>query len=73
MQYQYVIEKDKESGIVHVIARFANGVSKLYKDGKWKVNGFLISLLHDGRLENITEAEANKLILEKNSEQLQAA
>jgi hypothetical protein len=73
MQYQYVVEKDKKSGVVEIIARFANGVPELYKNGKWKVNGFLISLLHDGRLENITEAEAKKLILEKNSERLKAA
>ena len=71
MKYQYVISKDKESDIIQVIARFADGVPELYKNEKWQVNGFLISMLHDGRLQNVTEAEALKLIEERKFRQLQ--
>ena len=73
MIFQYFVVRDGATNKVNLIARFADGVPELYKNGKWKVNGFLISLLHDGRLEKITEAEAMNLIEERNSKHLQAA
>ena len=73
MQFSYVVRRDRKTKIVDVIARFVDGVPEVYKNGKWQVNGFIYSLHQDGKLEDITEAEALKLIEERKSQQLQVA
>ena len=73
MQISYVVRKDRETREVDVIARFVDGVPEVYRDGKWKVNGFIYSMQQDGKLEYVSEAEAKRLIAERNTRQLQAA
>jgi hypothetical protein len=73
MQYQYVVAKDDETQQVEVIGRFSNGIAEVYLDGKWKLNGTIYSLQRDGLLDEITEAEAMKLIEQRKIPQFQAA
>ncbi len=73
MSISYVIERDRETKTVDLIARFVDGVPEVYKNGKWKVNGFVTSIQQDGRLEYVSEAEAMKLIEQRKSLQLQFA
>ena len=73
MSYQYVVAKDEETKKVEIIGRFNNGIGEIFKNGRWEHDGFIYRLQMDAFLENITEAEAIKLIKEQNSQQLQAA
>ena len=61
MQISYVVERDRETKTVDLIARFVDGVPEVYKNGKWKVNGFVTSIQQDGRLEDISEADIEQL------------
>lgn len=71
---QYVISRDEETGEIDLIGRFKkHAIGEIWQDGKWVHYSYLISELHDGLLENITEAEAKKLIAERAVPQLQAA
>ncbi len=71
---QYVVLRDEESGEVEIVGRFLKyGIGETWLDGKWQSDSTLYSNLFDGLLENITEAEAKKLIAEKDVPQLQAA
>lgn len=70
---QYVIVRDEITDEVQVIGRFENGLDEMFVDGKWESNGLLYSLQMDGLLEEITEAEAMKLIAQKEAQELQAA
>jgi hypothetical protein len=70
---QYVIVRDEETNEVELIGRFDDGLDEMFIDGKWVSNGLLYSLQMDGFLEDITEAEAMKLITQKESQELQAA
>ncbi len=73
MTYQYVKAVDDETQEVLAIGRFQSGLPEIYKDGEWKPEGYMYSWQMDGFLENITEAEALKLIEEQKSPQLQVA
>ena len=70
---QYVVVRDETTKEVELIGRFENGLGEIFVDGKWQSNGVIYSLQMDGLLEDITKAEAMKLIAEKSSRQLQAA
>ena len=73
MNYQYVVAKDEETKKVEIIGRFNNGIGEIFRNGGWEHDGFIYRLQMDAFLENITEAEAIKLISEQTSQQLQAA
>ena len=73
MQVSYAVERDRKTKTVNLIVRFVGALPEVYKNGKWEFTPFVTSIQQDGRLEKISEAEANKLISEKNSEHLQAA
>jgi hypothetical protein len=71
---QYVISRDEETGEIDLIGRFKeHAIGEIWRNGKWVHYSYLISELHDGLLENITEAEAKKIIAEMKTPQLQAA
>lgn len=72
-QYEYVVVRDEETKEIELIGRFSKGLGEIFKDGKWQSNGIIYSLQMDGLLEDITEAEAMKLISQKVSRELQAA
>jgi hypothetical protein len=72
MQYQYVVMKDDETQEVELIGRFENGIPEILSDGKWESNGVLYSFQMDGMLDEISEAEALKLIAQREKLQLQA-
>ncbi len=73
MSYQYVAAKDEETQKIEIIGRFKNGIGEIFRNGRWEHDGFIYRLQMDAFLENITEAEALKLIEEQNSPQLQVA
>ncbi len=73
MSYQYVAAKDEETKKVEIIGRFKNGIGEIFRNGRWEHDGFIYRLQMDAFLENITEAEALKLIEEQKSPQLQVA
>ena len=70
---QYVVVRDEITNEVELIGRFENGLGEILKDGKWQSNGVIYSLQMDGLLEDISEAEAMKLIAQKQIRELQAA
>ncbi len=70
---QYVVVRDEITNEVELIGRFENGLGEILKDGKWQSNGVIYSLQMDGLLEDISEAEALKLISQKRTQELQAA
>ena len=70
---QYVVVRDDITKKVQVIGRFEDGLGEMLVDGKWESNGLLYSLQMDALLEEITEAEALKLIARKSKEHLQVA
>lgn len=70
---QYVVVRDEITNEVELIGRFENGLGEILKDGKWQSNGVIYSLQMDGLLEDISEAEALKLISRKRTQELQAA
>lgn len=73
MSFQYVVAKDEETNKVEIIGRFNNGIGEIFRNGKWEHDGFIYRLQMDAFLENVTEAEAMKLIEEIQSKQLQVA
>jgi hypothetical protein len=73
MKYQYVVMKDDKTQEVELIGRFNNGVDEILLDGKWESNGVLYSFQMDGMLDEISEAEALKIIAQREELQLQAA
>ena len=70
---QYVVVRDEITNEVELIGRFKNGLGEIFKDGKWQTNGVIYSLQMDGLLEDISEAEALKLISQKRTQELQVA
>ena len=70
---QYVVVRDDITKKVQVIGRFENGIDEMLVDGKWESNGLLYSLQMDALLEEITEAEALKIIARKSKKHLQVA
>lgn len=71
---QYVVGIDEESKEVELIGRFkGDGLSEIWRDGKWVSDNGLYRDLHDGLLNNISEAEALKLISKQRSRQPQVA
>lgn len=70
---QYVVVRDEITKEAQVIGRFDNGLGEIFVDGKWECNGVIYSLQMDGLLEEITKAEAMKLISQKEIQELQAA
>ena len=71
---EYVVEKNEETDEIYLIGRFkSKGIAEIWQNGKWVESSTLHSSMIDGLLEDISEAEAMKLIDEKYSRQLQAA
>ncbi len=70
---QYVIVQDKKTKTVQVIGRFIDGIPEILSDGKWELCGILYSFQMDGMLDEISEAEALKIIAQREELQLQAA
>ena len=71
---EYVVEKNEDTNEVYLIGRFkGKGIAEIWQNGKWVESSTLHSSMIDGLLEDISEAEAMKLIDEKYSRQLQAA
>ena len=70
---QYVVVRDEETNEIDLIGRFDQGLAEIYKDGKWQSSGIIYRLQMDGLLEDISEAEARKLISQKQTQELQAA
>ncbi len=70
---QYVTVKDKKTKTVQVIGRFIDGIPEILSDGKWELCGTLYSFQMDGMLDEISEAEALKIIAQREELQLQAA
>lgn len=71
---EYVVEKDEETNEVYLIGRFkSRGVAEIWRNDKWVSSSTLHSSMIDGLLEDISEAEAMKLISQKQSQELQAA
>jgi hypothetical protein len=71
---QYVVMKDIETSEVDFVGRFKdNAIGEIWQDGKWVAYSNLVSDLLDGLLENITEAEAKKIISKQRKPDLQAA
>lgn len=71
---KYVILRDQETDEIELIGRFKkHAVGEIWRDGGWKSDSTLYSDLFDGLLEEISEAEAEKLIAEKTQPRLQAA
>jgi hypothetical protein len=73
MSVQYVVAKDEETNEVEIIGRFKNGIGEIFRNGRWEHDGFIYRLQLDAFLENITEAEAMKLIQESQTRELQVA
>jgi hypothetical protein len=70
---QYVIGKDEETNEIELIGRFKGGLGEIWRDNEWISESGLYRDLHDGLLDYVTEAEALKLIEERQSRQLQVA
>ena len=70
---QYVVMKDEDTEEVYFVARFiGNGLSEIWNEGVWEDKShILISMLHDGLLENITEIEAQNYIAQLALKELQ--
>lgn len=73
MEYQYVISKDDETNEIELIGRFSNhNLAEIWWDGKWHQSNSLYGELLDGLLDEISEAEAMKVISQRQP-QLEAA
>ncbi len=60
---EYVILRDEETGEIEKIGRFLeNGLTEQFCDDHWESDSSLYSLMFDGLLEKISEAEAERLI-----------
>ena len=71
---EYVVEKNEETKEVYLIGRFkSKGIAEIWQNGKWVESSTLHSSMLDGLLEDISEAEAIKLISQKETLELQAA
>ncbi len=71
---EYVILKDEETGNIEKIGRFRkNGIAEQLCEDHWESDASLYSLQFDGLLENISEAEAAKIIAQHQSREKIAA
>ena len=70
---KYVVVRDEIIKELELIGRFENGLGEILKDGRWQSNGVIYGLQMDGLLEDISEAEAMKLISKKRTPELQVA
>ena len=60
---EYVVLRDDETGEIEKIGRFGdNWLQERYYQGEWVWDSFLDRELHDGLLEKISAAEAERLI-----------
>jgi hypothetical protein len=60
---EHIVLRDEETGEIEKIGRFLeNGLAEQFCDGQWESDGSLYSLMFDGLLEDISEAEAEKII-----------
>lgn len=60
---EYVILKDEKTGEIEKIGRFlGNGLAEQFYRDHWESDASLYSLMFDGLLEEISEAEAEKII-----------
>jgi hypothetical protein len=70
---EYVVFRDDETDEIIGLGRFGgHGIAEIWRDGKWHQANTLYSDLLDGLLDEITEAEAMKIIGQK-TPQLEAA
>lgn len=72
---EYVILKDEETGAVEKLGRFGeNWLQERFHKGAWVWDEVLDRQLHDGLLEEISEAEAGKIVaaLERRREKIAA-
>jgi hypothetical protein len=73
MQISYAVERNRETKTVDLLVRFVGALPEVYKDGRWVFMPFVTSIQQDGRLEDISEAEALHIIEERESRQPQVA
>lgn len=73
MKYAYVVMKDEKTNQVEVLGRFRNGVGEVFLNGNWETAWQLNSLMFDGLLEDVSEAEALEITAKQLTPELQAA
>lgn len=62
----YFILRDEETGEIEKIGRYRdNGIAESLRFGKWVRDRILDSEMFDGLLEQVSEAEAEKIIAEQ--------
>ncbi len=60
---EYVILRDEKTGEIEKIGRFSeNGIAEQFCGDHWESDASLYSLQFDGLLENVSEAETEKII-----------
>ncbi len=71
---EYVILRDEETGEIEKLGRFREtGITERFHNGEWIRDRILYSEMFDGLLEDISEAEAEKIIaLHKQREKIAA-
>lgn len=63
---EYVILRNEKTGKVEKIGRFdENGIAEQFSQNKWQSDSSLYSLMFDGLLEEISEAEAEKIVAQQ--------
>ncbi len=72
---KYVVNRDEETGEIYFVARFSkNSLPEVWQAGEWvEQTSALISMLHDGLLEDITQIEAQNYIAKLMLKELQPA
>ena len=70
----YFILKNEETGEIEKIGRYKdNGIAESLRFGEWVRDRFLDSEMFDGLLEQVSEAEAEKIIaLQRRPEKIAA-
>jgi hypothetical protein len=62
----YFILRDEETGEIEKIGRYRdNGIAESLRFGKWVRDRILDNEMFDGLLEQVSEAEAEKIIAEQ--------
>lgn len=60
---EYVILRDEDTGEIEKLGRFKDtGITERFYNGEWVRDQVLYSEMFDGLLEEISEAEAEKII-----------
>lgn len=62
---EYVVLRNQKTGEVIKIGRFReDGIAESFRFGKWRRDRVLDSEMFDGLLEDISEAEAEKIMVQ---------